>query len=81
MTAQIEPGLWVRWLATDNPDAPLAQWRLLTSVEEVGWPRWMVQLTFADGFQAPSHRDNLTLVDGHGHRLWETATEKPAEVA
>ncbi|MFI5895656.1 hypothetical protein ACIA5D_36730 [Actinoplanes sp. NPDC051513] len=74
---RLMPGRWVRWLATDNPNAPLAQWRYLLEVREVGWPRWQVVLRFADGLEMPFHRGNLALTDEHGHPLWGTSATKP----
>jgi hypothetical protein len=79
MTEQIKPGQWVRWLATDNPDAPLAQWRLLVDIVE-GWPRWSPTLVFADGYSVPQHIANLTVTDDSGRPLWEVSDTKPEEV-
>lgn len=77
MTEQIRPGLWVRWC---DRDAPTGRWRLLEDILPTSYPRGMVYLVFADGFETLIHRGNL-VVEHDGKVLWETSATRPAEVA
>lgn len=73
MTAQIQPGQWVRWF---NHDTPLGKWRLLIDIVH-GWPRWSPTLVFGDGYSVPMHIANLAVVDDRGQQLWDVSDTKP----
>lgn len=74
MTARIQDGQWVRWIAADSPH-PLARWRRLDAivVASPGFP----ELVFADGYRTPWPADDLALVGEDGRPQWEVSTTRP----